>query len=494
LLVEELVAGTALGGRYELDTVVGAGGMATVWRAHDRVLERAVAVKILHARLAEDPAFVERFNAEATASARLTHPNIVHVFDAGADGGAAFIVMELSEGETLRDRLQRTGPLAPDEAATIMCQVLDGLEFAHEHGLIHRDVKPANVLVASDGRVKVTDFGIAKAAYGGGAEPTTTGKVLGSVPYLSPEQVESKPIDARTDVYAAGAVLYEMLTGRTPFQAETDIAAAMLRLTSDPIPPRAIRSGIPRPLDAIVMRSLARDPAARFGSAAEMQRALSRFRAGVPLVDDAIIDDEPVARGFFRSWMVVPLLALLTAAVVIVIGIATNVINPPPILGGTNDTPSGSSGGTSGTGTGNRLDIVTAVAFDPLGDGAEHDEDLQLALDGDPETFWETEGYNSPTMDKAGVGIAFDLGTPQRVTGFRLSTPLPGWTFQIRVGNQLDALQAATGKEFTASTSMRETIPPATGRYVLVWVTQATQAPDGDNRAEVGEFSVVGGQ
>ena len=245
MLVEDLVAGTALGGRYELDEVVGSGGMATVWRAHDRVLDRAVAVKILHARLAEDPSFLDRFNAEATASARLTHPNIVHVFDAGTDDGTAFIVMELFDGETLRDRLRRTGAFAPEEAASVMVQALHGLQFAHDHGLIHRDVKPANVLVDPDGRVKMTDFGIAKAAYAVAADPTTTGRVLGSVPYLAPEQVEGTPLDARTDVYAAGAMLYELLTGRAPFVAKTDLAAAMLRLTSDPIPPRAVRSGIP---------------------------------------------------------------------------------------------------------------------------------------------------------------------------------------------------------------------------------------------------------
>src|SRR5262249_41950616 len=158
----------------------------------------------------EDPAFLERFKAEATASARLTHPNIVHVFDAGSDDRTAFIVMELFEGETLRDRLRRTGPVPPDEAAAVMAPALHGLQFAPDHGLVHRDVKPANVLVAPDGRVKVTDFGIAKAAYGAGADPTTTGKVLGSVPYLAPEQVRGEPLDARADVYAAGAMLYEL--------------------------------------------------------------------------------------------------------------------------------------------------------------------------------------------------------------------------------------------------------------------------------------------
>jgi serine/threonine-protein kinase len=496
--VEDLVAGTVLGDRYELHEVVGAGGMASVWRAHDRILDRPVAVKVLHARLAEDPAFLERFKAEAMASARLTHPNIVNVFDTGADGATVYIVMEMFEGETLRDLLANQGPLEPEHAASITIQVLNGLQFAHEHDLIHRDVKPANVLVAPDGRVKVTDFGIAKAAYGGTAEPTTTGKVLGSVPYLAPEQVEGTPLDARADVYATGAMLYELLTGRPPFQAETDIAAAMLRLTQDPIPPRAIRSGIPRQLDSIVMRALARDREGRFVSAAEMAASLSRFEAGSTAPQDVIVPEhEPDHRGgFFRSWMVVPLLAILTAAVVIVIAVAAGLINSPLDNGPEGTTGTGTTGGSATTGGGNpgsRLRIQEPLALDPFGDGAEHDEDLSLALDGDPATFWQTEGYHSPTLDKDGVGIAFDLGQSEEVTGFRLQTPLPGWEFELRVGDDLEALATASGPKFTAAGTMRESIPPVTGRYVVVWITTAVPAPDGENRAEVGEFSALGG-
>jgi hypothetical protein len=378
-----------------------------------------------------------------------------------------------------------------------MVQVLNGLQFAHEHDLIHRDVKPGNVLITPDGRVKVTDFGIAKAAYGGTADPTTTGRVLGSVPYLAPEQVEGQPLDARADVWAAGATLYELLTGRPPFRAETDIAAAMLRLTSDPIPPRAVRSGIPKALDAIDMRALARDREQRYASAADMSAALARFEAGsrgtAPLVMQPA--HEPAGRqGFFRSWMVVPLLAILTAAVVIVVGIWTNIINSPLDNPPATTTSSGGPTGTGGNGGGARLQISQALAFDPAGDGEEHDEDLPNAIDGDPATFWQTEGYNSPTLDKPGVGIAFDLGKSARVTGFRMQTPLDGWKFEVRVGDDLEALENATGPAFTASSSgvMKESIPPQTGRYVLVWITQAVEAPDGENRAEVAEFSVVG--
>ncbi|MFL5799275.1 MAG: protein kinase domain-containing protein [Actinomycetota bacterium] len=492
--VEDVAAGTVLGDRYELHEVVGSGGMASVWRAIDRVLDRPVAVKILHVQLAEDPSFLDRFKAEAMAAARLTHPNIVSVFDTGADGPIAYIVMELFVGETLADRLARAGPLEPGAAAAVTVQVLNGLQFAHEHGVVHRDMKPANVLVGADGRVKVTDFGIAKAAYAAAEDPTTTGKVLGSVPYLAPEQVQGEAIDARADVYGVGAMLYELLTGRIPFRAETDIAAAMLRLTSDPIPPRAVRPGIPRALDAIVLRALARDRDARFATAADMAAALSRFQGSATAPAEVPPQGEPVPRpGVFRSWMVVPLLAILTAAVVVVVGIAANVINSPfdggPLGGG----PSGASGSQSASGGGRNLQIVGVTSLDPFGDESEHDDQLSLATDGNAGTFWTTEGYNSPTMDKPGVGIVFDLGRQATVDGFRLQTPLPGWSFQLLVGNDPDPLaQSPTGPTLTASQSMREPVHATTGRYVVVWITRATRASDGENRAEIAEFSVLG--
>ena len=492
--MERLASGTVLGDRYVLHDVVGSGGMAAVWHATDRVLDRPVAVKILHARLAEDPAFLDRFRAEATASARLTHPNIVNVFDTGADGLVAFIVMEMFDGETLRERLTRQGPMEPGEAAAIMVQVLSALQFAHDNGLVHRDVKPANVLVSPDGRVKVTDFGIAKAAYEG-ADPTTTGQVLGSVPYLSPEQVEGEPVDARSDVYGAGIMLYELLTGRTPFHAETEIATAMMRLTNEPTPPRAIRAGIPRPLEAVVLRALARDPDARFASASDMAGALSRLHGSAATVSLPRVAAEPEPAhpggGFFRSWMVVPLLAILVAAVVIVIGLLTQTFQ----LGGKfGIEPKGSSKPRSSAPPSDRvLDIVgVPQSVDPFGDDSEHDEDLRFATDGDPGTFWQTEGYNSEDLDKPGVGIAFDLGTPREVDGFELESPLPGWEFEIRVGDDLEAMPDQTGERFTAGRSMSPAIEPATGRFVLVWITHVVPAPDGQNRAEISEFSVLG--
>jgi hypothetical protein len=468
--------------------------MAAVWEAADKVLDRLVAVKILHARLAEEPSFLERFRAEALASARLTHPNIVNVFDAGNENHTAYIVMEMFDGETLRDRLGRERRLEPEAAVDIILQVLSAVQFAHENGLVHRDIKPANILVDFDGRAKVTDFGIAKAAYDTG-DPTTTGSVLGSVPYMSPEQVEGTGLDARSDVYACGATLYEMLTGRPPFEAETSLAAAMMRLTRDPVPPRAVRTGIPRALDAIVMRALAREPDQRFASAEDMSAALSRLHSGrgpAPLPRAAAPAHAPVGRsGAFRFWMLVPLLAVLLAAAAIGVGllIGTLQFGGPLGIQQKKASPAGAKGAS-----GDVLKPAEVTIFDPDGDNQENDADLPAVTDGDPSTVWETENYRQLDFGgiKPGLGIVFDLGKQATVTGFKLVTPHPGFDFEIRVGNDPQALRNHAGPSFTAKSTMRTSMDAARGRYVLLWMTDVVPIGDGSNRDTVAEFKVFG--
>jgi hypothetical protein len=496
--MEDLGPGSVLGERYVLIGLAGEGGMAAVWEAADKVLDRLVAVKVLHARLAEEPSFLERFQAEALASARLTHPNIVNVFDAGNENHTAYIVMELFDGETLRGRLNRSRHLEPDAAVDVILQVLSALQFAHENGLVHRDIKPANILVDFDDRVKVTDFGIAKAAYDTG-DPTTTGSVLGSVPYMSPEQVEGTGLDARSDVYACGATLYEMLTGRPPFEAETSLAAAMMRLTRDPVPPRAVRTGIPRALDAIVMRALAREPDQRFASAEDMAAALSRLRVGsgptpLPRATTPAPARAPVGRsGAFRSWMLVPLLAILLAAAAIAVGllIGTLQFGGPLGIQQKKASPGGANGGNGG---GDVLKPAEVTVFDPLGDDQENDDAVPAVTDGDPSTFWETENYRQVDFGgiKPGLGLLFDLGNRASVTGFKLVTPHPGFDFEIRVGNDPAALQDHPGPSFTAKSSMRPSIPPTEGRFVLLWMTDVVPIGDGSNRDTVAEFKVFG--
>ena len=239
--------------------------MAAVWIADDPVLSRRVAVKILRDDLAADPNTRARFRHEAISAARLNHPNVVATYDTGDDDGTAYIVMELIDGPTVRQLLRERGPLPVREVLRIGVQVADALEAAHRAGLVHRDVKPPNVLVPPAGPVKVTDFGIAKAV--GVDELTRTGTVMGTARYLAPEQVNGQPTDARTDVYGLGLLLYEMLCGRPPFGGDTDVATAMARLTTSAPPIRPQRPDVPAALDDIVHRCMARDPARRFASA-----------------------------------------------------------------------------------------------------------------------------------------------------------------------------------------------------------------------------------
>src|SRR5438093_1619782 len=239
--MEAVAPDRRLADRYVLEELIATGGMAEVWRGRDEVLARRVAVKILRSDLAGDPDVAERFQREAIAAARLTHPSIISVYDTGLEDGTRYIVMEHFAGPSLRNVLDQRGWLPAAESVAIVLPVLDALAYAHESGLVHRDVKPGNVLVGDGGRpVKVTDFGIAKAAFAGG-KLTTTGSLLGTVRYISPEQVEGREVDARSDLYSAGAVMYETLTGRPPFEGPNDVATAMMRLTTDPLPPRAGR-------------------------------------------------------------------------------------------------------------------------------------------------------------------------------------------------------------------------------------------------------------
>ena len=260
-----------LADRYELGPVLGEGGMARVHRGLDRQLRRPVAVKVLAPPFDRDSSFLERFRREARAAAGLSHPNIVAVFDSGSDDGTHFIVTELVEGETLAYRLGRDGPMPPAEAIAVAVDIARALAAAHERGLIHRDIKPGNVMLLPDGRVKVVDFGIARAA--GSDTLTGTGVVLGSTAYLSPEQAGGQPVDERADLYALGCVLYEMLTGRVPFRGDTPIATMYRHVNEDPPLPSTFLP-VQSELEAIVMRCLEKDPKRRFASAAELEAAL----------------------------------------------------------------------------------------------------------------------------------------------------------------------------------------------------------------------------
>ncbi len=259
-------------GRYQPQGEIGVGAMARVYRAFDVRLERTVAIKMLHEPLAAEKQVVERFRLEGRLAAGLAHPNIVSVYDFGEDHGHPYMVMEHISGQNLRQVVAREAPMSVKRATSIMRQLAAALDFAHAHGVIHRDIKPENILVTDRGEVKVGDFGIARAL--ASAVRTTAGTVLGTAAYASPEQFSGGTVTAESDLYSAGIVLYELLTGHVPFPGENSVAVAMAQVTQPPTPPSAHVPGMPREVEAVVLKALAKDPAERFHSGYEMVVAL----------------------------------------------------------------------------------------------------------------------------------------------------------------------------------------------------------------------------
>jgi beta-lactam-binding protein with PASTA domain/predicted Ser/Thr protein kinase len=270
--------GTIFAGRYRLERKLGSGGMADVWLAEDQELGRKVAIKMLHERYANDTQFVERFRREATHAAGLSHPNVVSIYDRGEAEGSYFIVMEYVEGRTLKELLVTRGPCPVPVAISYVRQVLAALRYAHRNGIVHRDIKPHNVLVDHEGRVKVADFGIARA---GSSQITEAGSIIGTAQYLSPEQARGAPVDESSDLYSTGIVLYELMTGTVPFNGETPVEIAMKHLSQVPAAPSTHRPEIPRDLDYVALRALAKDPSDRYHSAEEMDSDLERIARGI---------------------------------------------------------------------------------------------------------------------------------------------------------------------------------------------------------------------
>jgi serine/threonine-protein kinase len=280
---------TALSDRYELADQVGAGGMAQVWLGKDRVLGRTVAVKTLLEQYAGDPHFIERFRREAQNAASLNHPNIVSVYDTGSDDGTHYIVMEFVTGRTLRDVIRDESPLLPERVAEIGAEVCAGMSFAHQHGIIHRDIKPANIMITSNGAVKVADFGIARAA--SGESVTQTAMVLGTAQYFSPEQAQGQAVDARSDLYSLGVVLYEMLTRQVPFTGSSPVAIAYKHVKEAPLLPSRLNPDVPAALEAIVMKALAKNPENRYQTSDEMREDLLRALHGRPVEAPPVLAD-----------------------------------------------------------------------------------------------------------------------------------------------------------------------------------------------------------
>jgi eukaryotic-like serine/threonine-protein kinase len=482
--------------RYALDSSIASGGMATVWLARDDILARPVAVKILHPHLSEDAAFVARFRREALAAARLSHPNIVSIYDTGSqtypDGtDRHFIVMEYCSGGTLAAVIDERGPMEPERAAAVGARICEALAYAHSHEVIHRDIKPANVLLVDHGEVKVGDFGIAKAAFAT-SDITATGAILGTVTYLSPEQVKGEEPDARSDIYSVGILLHELLTGKPPFVEETQIATAMAHARTPPPPVRTIRAGVPRSLEAVVLKALAKKPDDRFASANEMRAALQAAggtgsATAVLRAPEAPPPQAPPPRARRpRSelrWLI-PVLLLVAAAV------AAAIFLPDLIDEGTS-TFSGPGNGDSG---GEAVQVQEVIDFDPApGDGSEHPEEAPNAADGDSSTAWKTERYSTPLQDqKPGVGLVFDVGESLDVETVAVQGS-PGMDFELRASDEQGDSLEDYGEVDSASGVARETAiktGETTARYWLVWITNLPGG--GPGTASISEVQFVG--
>ena len=466
--------GEVIAERYEIEELVGTGGMSSVYRARDQLLERLVALKVLHPHYGDDEEYVERFRREARSVAQLSHPHIVTVIDRGEDDGQQFIVFEYIDGENLKQLLARTGPLPTRRAIELALEIADALAFAHEHGLIHRDVKPQNVLVSRDGDAKVTDFGIARSLdveHG----VTQTGTVLGTSNYLSPEQASGKPTTPSTDVYSLGVVVYELLTGDVPFPGENFVAVAMKHLNEQPPDLLEKRPDVPLRLAAAVDRALEKDPARRFPSmdqfAWELRQCLAELDS--PEAERTLIRQSPVIRASAprrtrtrRSRTPLYVLFAVLAAAAIVAGVLG--------LSGSKGDKASSGGSGSGGAVTRNVTLHGVGDYDPQGTGSEHSSSAPLATDGDPTTAWYTEHYASPAFGglKDGLGLVVNAGRAVKLGTLTVSTSTPGFTAKILAGSSPSNGFQTDSAAQTVSGTTTFTLSGKTAQYYVVWITQ----------------------
>jgi predicted Ser/Thr protein kinase len=477
------MVGEVIADRYELEELLDHGGMSTVYRGHDRMLERTVALKILHAHFGDDAEYVERFRREARAVAQLSHPNIVTVIDRGSSDGHQFIVFEYVEGENLKQLLERIGPLPVERVVELGIEIADALAFAHAHDLVHRDVKPQNILIDTTGDAKVTDFGIVR-SLDVDRGVTQTGTVLGTSNYLSPEQAAGSPVTPATDIYSLGVVLYELLTGEVPFRGDNLVVVAMKHVTEHPPDILAQRPEVPARLAAAVARALEKDPEERFASmdafATELRRVrdeLGGFDAERTMVRGMPAVAPPRARRARRARPRIGRLPLLLTLVgIVLLAVVVAVL----ALGGSgkpkHHAGAGVTGGISLHGVGN---------YDPNGSPDTHANTAAAATDGNRGTDWYTQRYFSPEFGglKPGLGLVVDAGSAVKLPTLTVDTPTPGFTAQIRAGSSPQGPFTDDSEPQTVDATTTFTLHGATAQYYVVWITRL---PPG-GKAEISE-------
>jgi predicted Ser/Thr protein kinase len=465
-----------LAGRYELEELVGGGGMSSVFRARDAQLGRRVAIKVLHDRYAAEVEYVQRFRREAEAAARLSHPNIVTVIDRGEDQGRQYIVFEHVEGENLKDLVLRAGRVPVRYALEVAVAVADGLAFAHEHGLVHRDVKPQNVLLSREDEIKVTDFGIAR-SLDRDRGLTQTGTVVGTGEYLAPEQARGEPVSPATDVYALGVVLWELLAGEVPFAGESFVAVA-LRHVREPVPSlRERRPDVPPRLAAAVERALAKEPARRFPSmaafAAELRACQAELESEAPPAPDAastLVVPPPSRDSRLRPGRPRPRRRpLLYAAGVLAAAAGTAAL---VLAGGGGHERS--VGGGPGRAAAAAVHLRGVGDYDPQGDGGEPAYTAPRATDGAPATYWTTEIYATRAFGnlKRGLGLVLDAGSSVRLARLTVQTPTPGFTARVEVGERRQGPFTADSAARVVGRRTTFVLEGRRGRYYVVWLTE----------------------
>jgi tRNA A-37 threonylcarbamoyl transferase component Bud32 len=477
------LVGTQLNGRYRLDAQVGAGGMSTVYRAFDVTLERPVAIKLLHREIASDSDQIERFRREARAVAQLSHPHIVTVIDAGEDDGRPYIVFELVAGETLKERIKRMGRLPIGEAVAYALEIARALGAAHQRNIVHRDVKPQNVLIDAEGRAKVTDFGIARSLDDEGL--TADGRVLGTTDYVAPEQAMGHECTAQSDLYSLGVVLYEMLTGEVPFKGENQVAVAMKHVREALPDVRSRRPEVSAALAAVIDRATAKDLRHRYASDAEFIAdledvlALETARAGSATGEATSVLRTLPPRARRRlplrvvhpGWLALGALVAVAAAA----GVAV-------LLSGQTGRGTGTQGASKPRGlSAVSLSQTSATDYDPYGTGStgEHSRERGLAVDRDLSTFWSTERYEGGLGSKPGVGIYVDAKPGVAARSLQIRTPEPGFTaavYAARSGPPQDISGWTVVAPARTVTEQSQRFDLATRgrsyRYYLVWLTK----------------------